>query len=115
MKSVNVATANLRKVLGDLQKDGDADLQKDLPNRDLDTGSKVRPGGYRLTDETYANLLGKVTSQHAGPVPAGLKADIEEYYADPSAPIVTKQNPRKWAAVEAELMELQQKQEIALP
>jgi len=28
-----------------------------LPNRDLDTGKVVQPGGYPLTDSTYADLL----------------------------------------------------------
>ncbi|MGB7266487.1 MAG: zinc dependent phospholipase C family protein, partial [Terracidiphilus sp.] len=31
--------------------------QHPLPNRDLDTGAVVKPGGYSLTDSTYAELL----------------------------------------------------------
>jgi Zinc dependent phospholipase C len=72
-----------------------------LPNRDLDTGAKVRPGGYRLTDDTYASFLERVTKQKA--VPLGLQQDILDYYADPSAPIATKRRPKQWARVQAEL------------
>jgi hypothetical protein len=75
-----------------------------LPNRDLDTGAKIKPGGYRLTDDTYAKLLGRVTR---GTVPVGLKQDILEYYADPNAPIATKKHSTQWAAVQAELATLQ--------
>ena len=74
-----------------------------IANRDLDTGAVVRPGGYRLTDRTYARLLGVITRTPAAKVPAGLKRDIESYYADPGAPISTKQHPERWARVQADL------------
>jgi hypothetical protein len=74
-----------------------------IPNLDLDTGSKVRPGGYRLTDETYAALLNRITDSPARIIPAGLKDNIEAYYADPAAPIITKKNPRQWDKVHHDL------------
>ena len=61
----------------------------------------MKPGGYRLTDDTYASLLERVTKQKA--VPLGLQQDILDYYADPSAPIATKRRPKQWARVQAEL------------
>jgi hypothetical protein len=78
-----------------------------VPNRDLDTGARVKPGGYRLTDDTYAKLLDTLTRNSPRPIPAALQQDILEYYADPTAPIVTKNNPKKWAQVQAELKLLQ--------
>ena len=77
-----------------------------LPNRDLDTGRVVQPGGYRLTDSTYANLLHRLTRQPTQPIPPGIKKDIQAYYADPNAPITTKQNPAQWAQVQADLATL---------
>ena len=74
-----------------------------LENRDLDTGDKVRPGGYRLTDQTYAQLLQKVTELGA-PVPATLKRDILNYYANPSAPITTKKHAGEWKRVQEQLV-----------
>ena len=51
-----------------------------LPNRDLDTGRVVQPGGYPLTDSTFASLLHKLTRQPQVPVPMGIKEAIESYY-----------------------------------
>ena len=66
----------------------------------------VEPGGYSLTDRTYANLLHRLTRQPARPIPPGIKQDIRAYYADPNAPITTKQNQAKWAQVQADLATL---------
>ena len=78
-----------------------------LENRDLDTGLAVRPGGYRLTDATYAMLLHRLAERPTKPVPAGVKRDLAAYYADPSAPISTKKDLKKWAQVQADLVVLQ--------
>ena len=77
-----------------------------LPNRDLDTGKVVQPGGYPLTDSTYATLLHRLTRAPARPIPPGIKRDIQAYYADPNALITTKSDPAKWAQVQADLVTL---------
>jgi hypothetical protein len=82
------------------------DPKQPLPNRDLDTGNVVKPGGYSLTDSTYASLLHRITRLPTQPIPPGIKEDIEAYYADPSAPIATKHNPKKWARVQGGLKTL---------
>ena len=82
---------------------GPLDPQHPLPNRDLDTGERVKPGGYSLTDETYAELLHKLTRTPKQAIPPGIKSDVEAYYADPNAPIVTKKNPDAWKKVQEEL------------
>src|SRR5262249_6305160 len=74
-----------------------------VPNRDLDTGQRVVPGGYSLTDKTYYKLLARVTENPTRPIPEGLKTDILEYYADSNAPISTKQDKKKWAQVQMQL------------
>jgi hypothetical protein len=79
------------------------DPRHPLPNRDLDTGLVVRPGGYPLTDSTYADLLHRLTRSSAQPIPAGIKEDIQAYYADPASPITTKKDPSAWAQVQADL------------
>lgn len=77
--------------------------QHPLVNRDLDTGQPVKPGGYPLTDKTYAKLLGRLTRRPKQPIPPGIKQDVLAYYADANAPIVTKKDPGKWAKVQQEL------------
>jgi hypothetical protein len=108
VQSVNATTAHLRAALLNLRTPhpvtGPKPLRQiDFPNLDLDTGARVHPGGYRLTDQTYANLLHRITRDQALKVPAGLKEDILAYYSDPNAPIITKRDPAKWAAVQSEL------------
>jgi hypothetical protein len=77
-----------------------------LPNLDLDTGRVVTPGGYSLTDATYARLLHLLTRQPNLPIPPGIKRDIQAYYANPDAPIITRKDPQKWAQVQADLATL---------
>jgi Zinc dependent phospholipase C len=74
-----------------------------ISNRDLDTGIVVKPGGYPLTDRTYAKLLAELTKHPNNPVPIQLKRDIEDFYSDPLAPITTKNDPKQWVKVEADL------------
>jgi hypothetical protein len=82
------------------------DPQHPLPNRDLDTGYVVQPGGYLLTDSTYADLLHRLTQTPQQPIPPGIKEDIEIYYANPAAPITTKKDASAWAQVQADLVTL---------
>jgi Zinc dependent phospholipase C len=82
------------------------DRNHPLPNRDLDTGRVVQPGGYSLTDSTYARLLHKLVRNPQRPIPPGIKADIQAYYANPNAPITTKKDPKRWAQVQADLATL---------
>ncbi len=101
IKSVNHSIKSLRFVLTHFDR-----IEYYLPNRDLDTGLVVKPGGYPLTDKTYATLLGMITQHPEKVVPNQLKHDLIAYYADPQAPIITKKDPEKWAQVQANLKTL---------
>jgi Zinc dependent phospholipase C len=102
IKSVNRSIKSLRLVLNHFDT-----IQNYLPNRDLDTGLKVKPGGYPLTDNTYAKLLAMLARHPDQSIPAQVKQDLIDYYADPQAPITTKNNPAQWAEVQANLKTLQ--------
>lgn len=97
------ATDEYGKLLGELAQTNQDGFS--VPDLDLDTGYPSRPGTYRLTDQTYARLLGRVTAQTAMP-PIGLRQNILAYYANPGAPIVTKKHRRKWKKVQKELATL---------
>jgi Zinc dependent phospholipase C len=101
VRSVNHSTDALSSTLSRFGRP-----HQTLPNRDLDTGLPVHAGGYRLTDDTYANLLHRVAADPHDTVPPGLKSDILNYYADPAAPIHTKKYPAKWAQVQTDLQTL---------
>jgi len=107
IESVNRTLERYQQLLAYLTKNPTAEpgVTMKLDNRDLDTGDKVRPGGYRLTDETYAKLLGTVTALGA-PVPVTLKSDLLKYYADPAAPITTKKDKDAWKRVQEQLATL---------
>ncbi len=79
-----------------------------LANRDLDTGDRTKPGAYKLTDQTYAQLLREITERRRNPVPVGLKQDILNYYATPDAPITTKRDPAVWKRVQSDLARLRE-------
>ena len=74
-----------------------------LQNRDLDTGNPVRPAGYRLTDDTYADLLHRLAATPRRPIPPGVKEDILAYYKDPDLPFATKEDPGAWSVVLTDL------------
>jgi Zinc dependent phospholipase C len=78
-------------------------LTTQLPNLVLDTGQHVRLGTYRLTDDTYAELLHLITRNPSKGVPATLKQNILAFYADPTPTTVTKENPKHWAHVQSDL------------
>jgi hypothetical protein len=82
------------------------DQRHPLVNRDLDTGLPVKPGGYPLTDITYAALLKRLTANPRQPIPPGIQQDVLAYYSDANAPIVTKKDSRAWEKVQAELKTL---------
>jgi hypothetical protein len=98
VRSLNRSAAAMRLILSNFDS-----IDTRVPNRDLDTGYKVKPGGYHLTDETYARLLARITRTPTQPIPLGLKQDIAEYYSDPAAPISTKKDAKQWATVQAQL------------
>jgi hypothetical protein len=102
IKSLNRSIKALRFVLTNFDR-----IERYIPNRDLDTGLVVKPGGYPLTDKTYATLLDKITAHPEKVIPLQLKHDITAYYADPEAPIITKKDPPKWARVQANLKTLE--------
>ena len=72
VRSVNAAILELRRQITRMGLGGRA-----LANRDLDTGAPVQPGGYPLTDKTYAELLREITRSTA-PIPAALKGALTD-------------------------------------
>jgi hypothetical protein len=74
-------------------------LAEPIPNRDLDTGERTRPGAYARTDNTYATLLHKIARSPQRPIATDLKQNVLDYYSDANAPITTKKNGKAWAEV----------------
>ncbi len=102
VRSVNRSTNSLRLALAKF-----GGPKPGLENRDLDTGSPVQPGGYKLTDETYAILLHRLVADRHSAIPAAVKTDVLRFYADPNAPIYGKMFGERWARIHADLQILE--------
>lgn len=78
---------------GELETRFSANWAQGRENSTLGTTSAAE---YRLTDETYAALLRRVSGK---PVSNGLRQDILlSYYANLEKPYSTKKNPEEWEA-----------------
>ncbi|MEG9434898.1 zinc dependent phospholipase C family protein [Edaphobacter sp. HDX4] len=85
---------------------GSPDPRHPLRNRDLDTGTMVRPGEYPLTDATYCRLVHQLAAKPGQPIPPGIKRDILDFYSDMSVDFATKAKPDTWKALQADLATL---------
>jgi hypothetical protein len=85
--------------------------QLQLPNDNLDTGAVTGAAAYRLTDETYAKLLDKTSSEA---VPEALRQDLLSYYADLEKPFATKRNSKAWHELTKELDTLKSKPAVGV-
>jgi len=77
-----------------------------LPNCDLDSGQATRVAEYSLADETYAKLLGQLSTHKFDGTTPELRANILDFYSDVSASIDTKKDQNNWNNVLAELDQL---------
>jgi Zinc dependent phospholipase C len=106
--SVDTAVDEYTRLLADLSRKGQDDFA--LPDLDLDTGFRTRPGAYALTDETYATLLHRITRDNVSAhVPSELKQNVLEFFSDPDAAYAVKKHRRAWKQVQANLELLRQR------
>ncbi len=78
----------------------------DFSNYDFDTGKKTQAAEYSLTDDTYAELLGRLAKGKFDQTSPGLRSNILEFYSDLSAPIETKKDKDRWQDVLTSLDQL---------
>ncbi len=80
LKSVNHTEASFRRELEKIAAQPDPPTS--LANLDLDTGDPVKRGEYELADIAYEQLLMRITSKPKRVVPADLKRDLLDFYAE---------------------------------
>jgi hypothetical protein len=78
----------------------------DLPNTDFDTGEPSASGEYRLADETYAELLHRLTSQTAADVSDPLRQNINAFYAHAPLHPASRKERKRAAKIAKELAAL---------
>ena len=103
-KSFRDATTRFRAEVRDLQ-----DRQFEIRNSNFDTGRPSRFGEYTLADETYAELLDKLSERRFEGTPVALSRNIVTFYGDTPRPSLESRKARKeWTRVERALQELRQ-------
>lgn len=78
-----------------------------LENKDFDTGRPTLPGEYRLTDETYVQLLDKLAKAHFAQVTPELRANLLTFFHGPQPPSQSAKSQRKWKKIQSQVQELQ--------
>src|SRR5215472_12520468 len=84
-----------------------------VQDRDLDTGAMTRPAEYPLTDDTYAKLLTRLAEKKFAQTKPDLRDNILTFYANPSAPVKTKQDEGQWQKVQEALNQLRSAPAVA--
>jgi hypothetical protein len=100
-KSINLTVDQYRPFLEEVRADSLV-----LPNCDLDSGQPTKAAEYSLTDDTYAKLLGQLSSRKFDRTTPELRANILDFYSDVSASINTKKDQNDWKNVLTELDQL---------
>jgi len=77
-----------------------------LINDNFDTGGITGPGKYRMNDDAYAKLLGKLAERKFAGAPVGLRQELVRFFSEPDAPYATKRNRKAWAKVQTQLQQL---------
>lgn len=78
----------------------------DLPNTNFDTGKPSAHGDYTLADETYAELLDRLTGHRLATVPDDLRADINAFYASAPNRMSGKEERKRTAKIKERLARL---------
>ncbi len=101
-KSFRDATAKFRTEVNDLK-----DRKFEVANANFDTGRPSRFGDYSLADETYGELLKRLSDHKFQGTPVALTRNIVSFYGDGPGPSVQDKKVRKrWTKVERTLEEL---------
>ena len=108
IKSVDATVENYAGLLREEDQ-----KQLELPNRDCDTGAETRAGEYVLADETYADLIDKLTKKNPDALSSALRENLLQFYSDPAAPIATKKSPKAWRKLQSELEALKMRNDVA--
>jgi hypothetical protein len=87
VKSINSTADQYRRFLEQIRSG-----RVTLPNRDLDSGKPAVSAEYSLADETYADLLGRLTEDKFKTTSPDLRMDILGFYADGVSPAVSKKD-----------------------
>ena len=99
--SFNTTLDHYRELLTALREE-----RLNLPNDNFDVGENTGPGKYRLNDEAHAELLDKLAENKFTGTTSELRAELLQFFGDPTASYATKRNAKAWAKVQTQLQQL---------
>jgi hypothetical protein len=102
LKSLDATIATYKKQIAEAGQQHN--LQ--LPDVNFDTGKPSVAAQYKLTDDSYAYLLGKLAGRHFDILTPALRDNIQAFYSNPQAPVATKRHKNDWAKLQDQLREL---------
>ena len=103
LKSLDATVAHFKKDLAQINQ-----RELHFKNVNFDTGESTIAGRYKLTDDSYAYLLGKLDDRHFDFITAELRENILAFYGDLKAPIKTRSNQQEWTRLRQRLQQLNQ-------
>lgn len=103
LKSLDATIASYKKQLSELRT---TNLR--LENVNFDTGKATHAAQYKLADDSYAYLLGKLEQRRFDMLTPALRDDVLVFYGNLQAPIDTKRHKDEWEKLQARLEELKQ-------
>jgi len=77
-----------------------------LANTDFDTGKRSVHGEYALADDTYAELMKRLSKEDFGGVPAALRSNINAFYAPAPVATLTRKEAKRIQKIQEQLAEL---------
>ena len=101
LKSLDATVAHYKKDLAEINE-----RELHLQNVNFDTGDSTIAGRYKLTDDSYAYLLGKLDGRHFDIITPELRDNILAFYGDLKAPINTRSNKQEWTRLQQRLQQL---------
>jgi len=101
IKSINTTTDQYRDLLEEVRAG-----KLVLPNYDLDDGNATKVGEYSLADQTYANLLAKLSASHFDRTSTQLRENILDFYGDTAAPVTAGDDQSHEQTIQANLSQL---------
>jgi len=101
IKSINKTTDDYRVLLEEVRAG-----KLVLPNRNLDDGKSTEAGEYSLADDTYADLLAKLTAHNFDKTSTQLRDNILGFYAGATLPAETQKDSTRRQEVLADLSQL---------
>jgi hypothetical protein len=103
LKSIDDTVARFRQDVADARVNN-----FNLPNVNLDTAEPTSAGHYKLTDESYSYLVGKLADRNFDKLTQDVRNNVLEFYRNPPVTLASRRHKQDWLKLEQRLQKLAQ-------